>query len=122
MKKRNKSPLDNPQDAVLHDYQASLGRQSTLLHMFFSPDRIPVGLTDEEAQICINLYPLREAQENRRIAKELSKNITTSDNLERMTRAITNKASLPTEFELGKVMTRSRLKKAIWAFLKQAHL
>ena len=125
-RRKRKSPLDNHQDAVLHDYRSSHGKQSDALHMFFSPDRIPVGLTDEEVQICINLYPLRETQEKRRVTRELGKDeIPFEDpmiNLGRVARAITNKASLPTEFELGKVMTRSRFKKAIWVFLKQAHL
>lgn len=30
------------------------------LHMFFSPWRVPVGLTNEEVRICISLYPLRK--------------------------------------------------------------
>jgi hypothetical protein len=58
------SPLDYTQNAVMHDYRQTSAckrdpRAYQMLHMFFSPDRIPVGLTDNEVAICIRLYPYR---------------------------------------------------------------
>ncbi|MEX0931329.1 MAG: hypothetical protein WDZ88_01120 [Candidatus Paceibacterota bacterium] len=32
------------------------------LHQFFSPNRVPVGLTDAQLAVCIALHPLREKQ------------------------------------------------------------
>ncbi len=58
------------QDAVYQDYIAVLNgnmKRAGKLHMFFSPARIPLGLTDEEVRFCVDiLYPIREAL----IAKE----------------------------------------------------
>jgi len=68
---RNKSPLTYLQDSVMDDYLRSpairklqkenpKNRPERALHMFFSPHRVPVGLTDNEVAICIRLHPYRE--------------------------------------------------------------
>jgi len=62
------SPLDHPQNAVMADYRQTSAckknpRGYEMLHMFFSPNRIPVGLTDNEVAICIRLYPYRRNME-----------------------------------------------------------
>ncbi len=63
--KNETPPLETLQDAVMADYQRAPifqtnRRAQESLHMFFSPNRVPVGLTDNEVAICIRLYPYRE--------------------------------------------------------------
>ncbi|MES3031139.1 MAG: hypothetical protein V4697_01860 [Patescibacteria group bacterium] len=58
------SPLRFDQEVVMTDYRnASILRRypkaEGYLHMFFSPWRVPVGLTDNEVAICVRLYPAR---------------------------------------------------------------
>lgn len=52
------------QDSVMQDYKTSgVFRNEDdegALHMFFSPYRIPDGLTDEEVRVCIDLHPRRK--------------------------------------------------------------
>lgn len=47
----------------MQDYRTGKGIRSKddegSLHMFFSPDRVPVGLCDEQIKICIGLYERR---------------------------------------------------------------
>lgn len=52
------------QEAVLLDYKGTRAlrndsRAADKLHMFFSPWRIPVGLTDNEVALCVLLYPYK---------------------------------------------------------------
>ncbi|HEU5114177.1 MAG TPA: hypothetical protein VFT82_00245 [Candidatus Paceibacterota bacterium] len=58
------------QDSVMQDYRTSRAVRSEedrwALHSFFSPTMVPPGLTDEEALLCIALYPLKKAWEKRR--------------------------------------------------------
>ena len=126
-KRRQKHPLENDQDGVLQDYQNTL--QSThgkhgaeALHMFFSPNRIPVGLTDEETRICVLLYPLRKADQER-TRKKVKEEIRDRDGvidspeqeLELLTRTMPQ--SLPSELSPIKTMTRSRFKRGVHKFL-----
>ncbi|HUD04086.1 MAG TPA: hypothetical protein VMR73_01175 [Candidatus Paceibacterota bacterium] len=87
------------QDRVLAGYKKRVLRPGTRdeesLHMFFSPYRIPKGLTDEEVHQCILLYPLREA--HKRLPSVL----------------------LPEELQfLGKRMTRKRFSAGIRKFVE----
>ncbi len=116
----DENPLGHDQDAVLQDYQNSptlAGTDWQALHMFFSPLRIPVGLTDEEIRICVLLYPLRKDQIDRRLAMTenagLLEHLATINSLGTFT--------LPDEFSPDKVMDRERFKEGIWKFLLQAH-
>lgn len=66
------------QEAVMADYKnAPIFRVNPkagdYLHMFFSSDRVPVGLTDKEVGICIRLYPYRQRMIERYNAAEDAK-------------------------------------------------
>ncbi len=59
-----KSPLTFPQDAVMADYKGTTAfrknaQAEEALHLFFSPNRVPVGLSDNQVAICVRLYPYR---------------------------------------------------------------
>jgi hypothetical protein len=58
--------FDPGQDAVFAGFQArgvvTNPKEGEALHMFFSPTRIPSGLTDEEARLCMALYEQRKQQ------------------------------------------------------------
>jgi len=57
--------LKQKENLVLEEYKKNIlltENQIHNLHMFFSPGRIPSGLTNEEILICIYLYHLRESQ------------------------------------------------------------
>jgi|GEM_PF-6935495 len=52
-------------EAVMKDYCTRYGlddKKRMELHMFFSPNCIVAGLTEEEVKICIEHYPLRRKQ------------------------------------------------------------
>ena len=58
------SPLSFPQDAVMADYKGTTAfrknaQAEEALHLFFSPNRVPVGLSDNQVAICVRLYPYR---------------------------------------------------------------
>jgi hypothetical protein len=61
--------LDPGQDATLARYKArrviTSPKEEEALHMFFSPTRIPPGLTNEEARLCMSLYERRKLQKAR---------------------------------------------------------
>ncbi len=102
--RRRKRVYDYPDDAVLSDYTATpalKGKSSEALHMFFSPWRIPVGLTDEEVGICVALYLLRKTQDS------------TNEYDWRP------RKNLPEELRPDRVMTRARFRQGIWKFLKE---
>ena len=112
------------QDEVLRDYMNRIGNtpeNEEGLHMFFSPNRIPIGLTDEEARACVALYPLRRAQVKRRTnPPELAR---ISDPMQRVCAAARLSMaipSLPPELSPHRRMTRRRFKKGIIKFLTQA--
>jgi len=121
MSRKKKSPLDVPQECVEDDYAASnllLKNKSARgdLHMFFSPWRVPIGLTDEEIAICVLLYRYRRDQMDKQVA-------TASAALKRedypaVVRNLQPKF-LNEEFSPHKVMTRTRFKKGIYKFLVQ---
>ena len=77
------------------------------LHMFFSPHRVPIGLTDEEVGICIALFPMREAQRDRHRQRlgDL--------------RAADKPVCVPLDLVPLKAMTRRRFRRGIWKFLEQ---
>lgn len=62
--------VDYPQDAVLADYKGTRAFQARpiaeeSLCQFFSPSRIPIGLTDNEVAIIIRLFPYQERMNKR---------------------------------------------------------
>jgi|GEM_PF-2229404 hypothetical protein len=55
------------QEAVMQDYANSGAfrdaRDEGRLHMFFSPYRVPLGLTNKQILICLNMSRLKEQRE-----------------------------------------------------------
>ena len=95
------------EDANLQDFASLLGKKDALkLHAFFSSHKIPVGLTDEEARICVALYPLREkyVEKHNKTLAELCKPPPP------VPEALTYR---------GEEMTRERFKQGIYEFLVQ---
>ncbi len=137
MKRRKKtkilSDIDyfSEADSILQDYQAILGKKLAMdLHMFFSPNRIPAGLTDEEVKICITLYPIRRAYVKRHYPKppkdQSGRIMTFKDDIENpifqkyCIESIQPPPSLPRQLIYsGKKMTRARFRKGIYNFLVQ---
>jgi hypothetical protein len=139
------SPLQNKQDAVMQDYLSFLkkkGLQWSDVHSFFSPLRVPVGLTDEELLIIVALYPLRRAQVYRAIRGKLppqDKKIVSDDSgdeiykdsvqllfeqFEKMgdiIKAYSTDVPLPEELGPSETMTRERFQTGIMKFLAQIH-
>ncbi len=115
-----KSPLEYDQDCVLSDYKSSLRLnedEADALHMFFSPLRIPVGLTDQEVHVCIKLYPLKVSN-----ARRIPEIDLTSGNIEQaLADSIdfiqSSNFELPSEFLPNKRMTRAKFKKGVLKFL-----
>jgi hypothetical protein len=63
--KYDKPFLGNNQYKVMAEYAwapifRTNPRAEENLHMFFSPNRVPVGLTESEVAICVRLYPYRQ--------------------------------------------------------------
>lgn len=87
--------------------------------MFFSPLRIPVGLTDDEVRIIVNLYPLRKAQNDRRFEK--AREIGDVALLHHVARSFKDPEPLPKELWPIRKMTRARFRQGIWKFLLQVH-
>lgn len=123
----DEASLRQEADSVLQDYEAILGKKVAMdLHMFFNPHRIPVGLTDEEASICVTLYPLRKAYVARHAPKppegftdQLLHDTKNPEFLEYMRKVSQPPPSLPRELRVMKKMTRARFKRGILAFLVQ---
>ncbi|MEN9913060.1 MAG: hypothetical protein RLY66_468 [Candidatus Parcubacteria bacterium] len=123
---RKKKPFEYNQDVVMGDYETVFAltkrkHKKGDLHMFFSPFRVPVGLTDEQVAICALLYPIRRAQVEayqdivRRHA--LDKGL---DEVIAELRAANVQLRLPDEFDFGKPMTPARFKRGIYKFLSIA--
>ena len=74
----NDSPLFVSQDMVMQDYRESRALRTKgaegVLHLFFSPNRVPVGLTDEEVAICVWLYRMIEAKKKALAEKCVERN------------------------------------------------
>ena len=55
------------QEVVMQDYANSGAfrdpRDAGRLHMFFSPRRVPLGLTDEQIRVCLAIAHLKEEKE-----------------------------------------------------------
>lgn len=61
--KFSEARLKNAQDRVLLGYRERYslnGREAGILHLFFSPYRVPKGLTWNEVQVVIAIYPLTD--------------------------------------------------------------
>jgi hypothetical protein len=114
----------HPQDQVLQEYIRRAGLKpegEEALHMFFSPNRIPIGLTNTEVHTCIALYPLRKAHVSRRTnPPELAAIPDLFTRLCVMARLCAAIPSLPLELSPHKRMTRWRFRKGIAKFRKQA--
>lgn len=110
----------------MFDYMASsalakkkIGKEA--LHMFFSPTRVPIGLTDEQIVIVVILYKLRKAQcaaYHDFIRKRALSNGAPEVIAELL--AANKPLRLPDEFMPNKVMTDARFKKGLYKFLLQA--
>jgi hypothetical protein len=63
-KVNSEANLLGDQDAVMAGYKRSRAvkdkHDEEALHMFFSPNRVPKGLTKKQVRLCINKYPLRK--------------------------------------------------------------
>ena len=107
----------NEQDANLQDFVAILGKEDAYkLHMFFSPNRIPLGLTDQEAVICVSLYPLRK-EYNKKHRKKPDGFIDFITNIAEYCKP---PPSLPEALIYrGEEITRERFKEGICDFLAQ---
>ncbi|MBX4209172.1 hypothetical protein KW799_00525 [Candidatus Parcubacteria bacterium] len=57
--------LKDSQERVMRTYKSRRAVRNKAdeeaLHMFFSPNRVPAGLTNEEVRVCIDLYPRKKA-------------------------------------------------------------
>ncbi|MDE1875159.1 MAG: hypothetical protein KGI79_03235 [Patescibacteria group bacterium] len=73
-RKKKRDPwIEHDQANVMADYRGSRAIRSRedegALHLFFSPFRVPTGLTDEEALVCIAFSPVKQAWEKRAIKR-----------------------------------------------------
>lgn len=127
MKKKKLKPVDldalDQLDSAIHqDYLTSTFGGDAIaadtLHQFFSPLRIPAGLTDEEARICVNLYPLRRAQLDRRLKKPKGRGLLAE--ISHMEKTVFE-LQLPDELSPLRHMTRKRFKEGILKFIAQVH-
>ena len=134
------------EDSVLFDYVGTnnlLNSRAGALHMFFSPHRIPAGLTDEEVSICILLYPIKQARiirKNQGVNNALRKKGQTLQEDEYLDSGSDKRedrelklffASVPMYMKIGlenlpielrpcdEPMTRKRFKEGIYKFLQQ---
>lgn len=68
--------MKHDQDAIKQDYRASgvfKGKKDAdNLHMFFSPYRIPSGLTDFEIRLCLDVHQTREQLSEKLLKKRKS--------------------------------------------------
>ncbi len=81
--------------------------------MFFSPHRLPIGMTDEEVAICVLLHHFIQLERNRDIEQGLKR-------FEKGKPGVFEffaKSYLPEEFRPGKVMTRTRFKQGLYKLL-----
>lgn len=103
------------QEMVMMDYKGSSvfhkkERAEECLHMFFSPWRVPVGLTDEEVAICVLLHHFRKIERERLVILAVEHNDPS---------LLMRQRTLPEEFRPDKVMTRARFKKGLYKYLVQ---
>ena len=79
--KFSEARLRNAQDKVLEGYKVRFGlskSETGNLHMFFSPTRVPKGLTREEVREVLRLYAIREEARQktmRKLLKEAGKSV-----------------------------------------------
>jgi len=113
-------PSETPQEIIMQDYRASTALKQKdaeeSLHLFFSPHRIPIGMTDDELGICILLYQLRQSDNEKRITEtlEIPPNGTDKDTtLEQFLWPLT----LPNELISNEIMTRDRFQRGIYKYL-----
>jgi hypothetical protein len=100
------------QDKVLYGYKHRFNltdEQMRKLHRFFSPTRIPTGLTRKEVEIVVLLFEVRDAARKRRLY-EVPGNPSLFEFLER--------TILPKELQFGGRMTRKRFRTGIWKMLQ----
>ena len=117
-----KSPLNFTQGSVMSDYVSSLKltvEEAGKLHMFFSPNRVPIGLTDREVIVCINLYPLRKKNRRRSIPPRPGNSYDCEENeiAEAINTVMYSDNTLPEEFNPNRTMTRGRFKRGVIKFL-----
>ncbi|NDB59850.1 hypothetical protein EB001_15595 [bacterium] len=115
-----KSPLDYGQDCVLSDYRNTLRLsedEASALHMFFSPLRIPIGLTDQEVRICIKLYPVKSGNMKRVPEIDLTSGSIGQALADSIDFIQSSNHDLPEEFLPNRRMTRTRFKRGILKFL-----
>jgi len=118
------------QEAVMQDYASSGAfkdkRDAGRLHMFFSPHRVPLGLTATQIRICLNLAKLveqREEAERKLILSQIPEEMRYLDEeryeylvLTTMTRS--DKARwIPHEFSCCEYMTEELFMRGISALL-----
>ena len=117
-----KSLLNFTQGSVMSDYVSSLKlteEESGKLHMFFSPNRVPIGLTDREVIVCINLYPLKKKNRRRSILPRQpnSNGSIEEEVLEAINTILYTDDNLPEEFNPDRKMTRGKFKRGVIKFL-----
>ncbi|MFA6536667.1 MAG: hypothetical protein WC250_02175 [Candidatus Paceibacterota bacterium] len=118
-----KPPLDFSQEAVMRDYQRTALLQKNraaqgALHLFFSPSRVPVGLTDDQIAICVWLYQFRQVQNDEQIRKalEVTENGTNKDvPFEQLLWP----RALPSEFSPKESMTQEHFEAGLYKLLAQ---
>lgn len=71
--KFSEARLGNAQDKILDGYKTRFkltDEEGQNLHMFFSPTRVPKGLTEKEVRKVLKLYPLRDRKRREAIASD----------------------------------------------------
>ncbi len=102
------------QDAVMDTYKSGYrltDTEASDLHMFFSPHRVPIGLTYKEVRIVLLLFPLRDTERSKNLGSALRH--PTFD-------GVIESIALPEELIGDEQMTRLRFKAGIWKMLEQA--
>ena len=118
-----KPPLAFSQEAVMRDYERTEVLRKNraaqgALHLFFSPKRVPAGLTDEEIAICVWLYQFRKAENDRRVQTALEKTQYGYNDEVPFENYLWPKP-LPDEFGPSEMMTRERFKEGLYKHLAQ---
>jgi hypothetical protein len=114
----SEAQLGNAQDKVLEGYKTrfGLGRLATQnLHMFFSPTRVPMGLTEKEVRIVLLLYPLRDANRRQTMA---SLQAIQGRVLPKFS-SVVEETALPAELRPKDRMTRESFQKGVMKFLER---
>lgn len=117
-----KSILNHTQDSVMSDYVNSLRltkEDTGKLHMFFSPNRVPIGLTDKEVIVCINLYSLKKKSRRRSIPPKQTNSLYDIEGelAEAINTVMYSDDTLPEEFYPNRPMTRARFKRGVIKFI-----